>query len=89
MAIMQPVINNNGETKESHVEKRIDIRNAIMETMKRLQEIAPHGRDYQTLADSQARYNTDLEIYRARFAMLDKLNNEILDEALAIQNQGK
>lgn len=88
--MMNPVINNNGATRESHVEARRDILTHLHASMKALQEIAPHGRDYQTLAADEAakRYGEDLDIYRDRFNKLDALYNEIMEEAVSILNGG-
>ena len=80
--LMQPKINNNGTARAELVRQRINTRRRICELMASLQETAPHGRDY--LGNSVA-YERDLSIYRARFAILDKLHNEIGDEAIAIQ----
>lgn len=83
--MMEPRITLNGMTREQHVRERIDILNAIEETMQKLGEIRPHGRDY--IGDEDARQR-DLTIHNERFAVLDKLRNEIQDEALAIQEGG-
>ena len=88
---MKPQINNNGMTREAHVEARVEIKRAIEQVMERLQEIKPHGRDYQTLSNTEfhERMKADEKIYQERFALLDKLRNELLDEAVAIQNENK
>jgi len=83
--LMKPVVNINGTSKDALINARLDARLAIKEAMEKLYETKPHGRDYQTLRDSKERYNTDLEIYAARFHSLEKLYNELLEEATAIK----
>lgn len=80
--IMQPIININGTAREVHINFRRRALNALVELMEAVSEIRPHGRDY--LGNAEA-YNRDLDIHKERFAVLDKLRNEIMDEALAIQ----
>lgn len=82
MAIMNPVVNMNGTSREELVQQRRDIADSLMEAMKALQESKPHGRDY---IGKDHQYSLDRALFNERFAMLDKLRNDILDEALAIQ----
>jgi hypothetical protein len=84
MSIMKPFVNNNGTARSELVSMRLDIMDTINATMANMQRIAPHGRDYQGAPEDQ--YQKDLAVYRARFALLDKLKNEIQEEALLIHN---
>lgn len=86
MAIMKPIINNNGMTADQHIRLRIAARSAVMNAFKALSEIRPHGRDYQTASDPDA-FKNDLAVHEGRMQMLDALHNELLDEALAIKEQ--
>jgi hypothetical protein len=89
MALMNPTVNINGTSRESLVADRRAVADSLMEVMKALVNTKPHMRDYQPLAfTARQAYETDLGIWTERFAMLDKLRNEVLDEALAIQ-EGK
>jgi hypothetical protein len=81
--IMNPIVNINGDSRKTLVDTRIATIRAIEELMKALQETKPHGRNY--LGDTE-RYNADLLIYGTRFNALDKMRNEIQEEALAIHN---
>lgn len=84
--VMEPKININGMTREQHVRQRIDVLNAIENLMEKMSEIRPHGRDY--IGNTEA-YQRDLAIHNARFADLDRLRNEVQDEAMAIQEGGR
>lgn len=83
--LMNPSININGTSRDSLVQTRRDALEAIMDAMKALQETLPHGRDY---VGRSHQYDLDRATYRERFATLDKLYNEIQDEALAIMQAG-
>ena len=79
-----PVVNLNGTAKHVLVDARIEARDAVRAAMKALDECSPNGRDYQTAAKGQ------LEIYRQkhreRYAVLDRMANELEDEAIFIQS---
>ena len=81
--LMRPIPNLNGTSREALIEARVNAREAIARLMALLSETAPNGRDYIGHPDALAR---DTAIYRARFASLDALSNELLDEAVAIQD---
>lgn len=82
--LMHPKININGMTREAHIAARVEVIESLRTVMDKLAETRPHGRDY--LGDDAAR-NADLAIYSERFAVIDKLRNEIEEEALAIQDR--
>jgi glycyl-tRNA synthetase beta subunit len=79
---MNPIININGETAESHIEKRLIARKKVLEAMEAVGELRPHGRDYLGNVDRQ---NVDTHIYNKRFAMLVQLYNDLQTEAEFIQ----
>lgn len=81
---IRPIINLNGETRQNHIDRRIDARTALREAMARLSELRPHGRDYPNAKDRLA---MDLSEYTRRFAELDALANILLDEALGLQRE--
>lgn len=82
--IMKPVINLNGTSAKMLVHYRVMTREALRQAMTSLAETRPHGRDY--CGDRKA-YEHDFAIYTKRFALLDKLYNELGDEAVAIQER--
>ena len=84
--MMRPIINNNGDTRESLVDQRRAVIDALRVVVKALWETAPNGRNYIGNAE---RFAADKAIYAARFAMLDQISNEITDEALAIKNPAR
>lgn len=88
MAIIEPVINGNGMTADEHIRNRIKARQAIKHAIEALAELRPHGRDYQTLPNND-RYSVDTGIHTARIRFLDQLYNDLMDEAVAIQEQKK
>ena len=85
MPTMKPILNLNGTSREALIDARIKAREAVQALMKALGETAPNGRDYIGHPDA---YKADLAVYRARFAALDALHNDLGDEALAIQMGG-
>lgn len=85
MALMNPQVNNNGTSRQELVNQRISFDCALQIAMERLNEMKPHGRDY---IGKDHQYSLDRAVYQERFAILDKLRNENMDEALAIK-EGK
>lgn len=78
-----PVVNLNGTSRQALVGARVGAIEAIRAAMQALDECSPNGRDYQTAPKGE------LEIarkaYMERFAFLDRMINELEDEAIAIQ----
>lgn len=81
--LIRPIINNNGTSRQSMIDYRIAIRDALQNAMEALNEIKPNGRDYIGHPEEYAR---DREIYIARFCALDKMHNDLLDEAIYIKD---
>lgn len=79
--LMKPILNLNGTSAQALVDARIEARAACQGLMKAIAETAPNGRDY--IGNLEA-YERDLDIYRARFAAIDKLYNALEDEAMLI-----
>jgi len=77
-----PVVNMNGASRESLVEARCKAAEALRVAMEALSACHPHGRDYQTAAPGE--YEIARARHAARFGFLDKLYNELMDEAVAI-----
>jgi len=90
---MVPVINLNGKSKESHMRDYQAVIDALRDAMTAMQEVRPHGRDYQTVRGSFpeglgfSMYSTHLDVYNQRFSVLDKLCNEFQDDLYAIYKQ--
>lgn len=84
---IHPIINLNGESRENHVNARMDARYALQEAMKCLSALRPHGRDYPG-RDNADRFSFDLSEYNRRFAALDEIANVLLDEALTLHREG-
>ena len=81
---MRMIVNINGTSAEDLIDQRRALMDALSDAMKALQEMTPNGRDYPGRPDD---CKADREVHYARFAQLDKLRNEIMDEALHIQQQ--
>ena len=77
------VLNINGTSADALIQALCDARIAVMDAMKSLQETAPNGRDFQTAP--RGAYEVARGIYGARFAVLDKLANDLEADAIAIQ----
>lgn len=80
--VMKPVINLNGTSRETLVQHRIDVLDALRTTLELMLELRPHGRDYQ---GHDEQYKADLELHNKRFNELYALKSAIEDEALAIR----
>lgn len=83
--LIVPKININGESRQTHIDLRLSLHDALREAMGRLKALRPHPRDYQTCDEPQRALQADLAIYIARYNHLDRLANEILGEALCLK----
>ena len=81
-----PYVNNNGSSRESLIRDRLTARSAVLVAIKKLSECHPHGRDYQTAP--KGAWEAGQARYAAHFAALDKLYNELGDEAEFLYNDG-
>lgn len=80
--MMKPILNLNGTSAEALIEARLNAREAVLALIAALGDVAPNGRDYIGHPDAYAR---DRQIHADRLNILDRLYNELGDEALAIQ----
>jgi len=80
---MRPTVNMNGTARESLVDQRREVMDALRPAMDKLRETAPHGRDY---VGSPAQYDMDRATYLARYETLLKLFHDLQEEALLIMN---
>ncbi len=84
MPIMHPVINLNGTSREQLIDARLDAVSALRDAMKAMQELRPHMRDY--LGNNET-WQADRDIHTARFSALDAMANDLIDEALSLQDE--
>jgi hypothetical protein len=82
MPIMHPIANLNGTSREELIMVRVKAYNALRDAMKAMQELSPHMRDY---LGNQETWQADRNIHIARFSALDAMSNDLMDEALSLQ----
>jgi hypothetical protein len=82
MPIMHPIANLNGTSREELIMVRVKAYNALRDAMKAMQELSPHMRDY---LGNQETWQADRNIHIARFSALDAMANDLMDEALSLQ----
>jgi hypothetical protein len=83
MPIMHPIANLNGTGREELIMVRVKAYNALRDAMKAMQELSPHMRDY---LGNQETWQADRNIHIARFSALDAMSNDLMDEALSLQD---
>lgn len=89
MNMTVPVVNMNGNSKESLVKHAMDIHHALEAAQKLIAESdLAHGRNFQTLADPKFQFRAREEKTRD-FRVLEAMSREYLDLAIAIHEQGK
>ena len=84
--MIRPVLNNNGTDALDLINPRRDAMALIDEVIDALKQATPNGRDY--IGDNE-RLTADRNIHFDRLAALHTLREELLDEALHIQKQGR
>jgi hypothetical protein len=84
--MIRPIINNNGTNALDLIDGRRNAMDLIDEVIDTLKQLTPNGRDY--LGDRD-RLIADRELHFDRLAALHTLREELLDEALHIQQQGR
>ena len=79
------MVNINGTSMAFLVKSRITAREALLDASRALSECRPHGRDYQTAPKGE--YEIARARHEERFALIDRIINELGDEAVLIQDQ--
>ena len=83
--LMNPSVNINGTSREALVDARRDAFEAVNAAITALRETLPHGRDYVGRAHQ---WSVDRAIYMERHKLLSQLAEDLMNEAVAIQNAG-
>jgi len=84
--MIRPTLNINGSSAFDLIDPRRDAMDLINELIEALKQVTPHGRDY--ICDRE-RFIADRNTHFDRLAALHTLREELLDEALHIQQQGE
>ena len=82
--MIRPVININGTSAFDLIDQRRNAMDLLLEAIDALKHVAPNGRDYPGHYD---RCIADRETHFDRLAALHALREELLDEALYLQQQ--
>jgi len=84
--MIRPILNINGSSAFDLIDQRRNAMDALLEAIDALKQLTPNGRDYPGQYD---RCINDRETHFERLAALHTLREELLDEALYIQQQGR
>jgi hypothetical protein len=84
--MIRPILNINGSSAFDLIDQRRNAMDALLEAIDALKQLTPNGRDYPGQYD---RCINDRETHFERLAALHTLREELLDEALYIQQQEK
>ena len=84
--MIRPIININGSSAFDLIDQRRNAMDALLEAIDALKQVAPNGRDYLGQYDLLA---ADRTLHFDRLSALHTLREELLDEALYIQQQEK
>jgi hypothetical protein len=84
--MIRPTLNINGTDAFDLINPRRDAMDHLMDAIEALKQVTPNGRDY--ICDRE-RLIADRNTHFDRIAALHTLRNELLDEALHIQQQEK
>jgi hypothetical protein len=84
--MIKPILNINGSSAFDLIDQRRNAMDALLEAIDALKHLTPNGRDYPGQYD---RCIADRETHFDRLAALHALREELLDEALHIQQQEK
>lgn len=84
--MIRPTLNINGSSAFDLIDKRRDAMDALMDAIEALKQVTPNGRDYP---NNPLACVADRDTHFDRLAALHTLREELLDEALHIQQQEK
>jgi hypothetical protein len=84
--MITPILNINGSSAADLIEPRMEARRAIQMAIEALLQVTPNGRDYP--GDNMACVADRITHYD-RIEALSRIGHELMQEALAIQEQEK
>ena len=84
--MIRPILNINGSSAFDLIDQRRHAMDALLEAIDALKQCTPNGRDYPGQHD---RCIADRDTHFDRLSVLHTLREELLDEALHIQQQEK
>lgn len=82
--MIRPILNINGSSAADLIDPRRAAMDALMDAIEALKQVTPNGRDYLCERD---RLTADRNIHFDRLAALRVLREELLEEALHVQQQ--
>ena len=82
--MIRPTLNINGSSAFDLIDARRTAMDALNEAIEALKQVTPNGRDYP---HDMVRYVEDRDTHFDRLAALHTMREELLDEALHIQQQ--
>ena len=82
--MIRPTLNINGSSAFDLINPRRDAMDALMDAIEALKQVTPNGRDYLCQRDQ---LTADRNTHFDRLAALHTLRNELLEEALHVQQQ--
>jgi aspartate/methionine/tyrosine aminotransferase len=88
MALKVPTIHLNGTSKKDLLDGYKAAYLAVGEALDKLQQTVPHGRDYYVQGSASSIQEAIAE-HVVRWTKLDDVRKELLEIAIAIQDQGK
>jgi hypothetical protein len=84
--MIRPTLSINGSSTSDLIDPRRDAMGHLMDAIEALKLVTPNGRDYICDRD---RLTADRNTHFDRLAALHTLREELLDEALHVQQQGR
>ena len=84
MSLIRPTLNINGSSADDLIESRVIARRHLQQAIDVLLSVMPNGRDYP--GDNDACVADRTEMYR-RIGLLAEMQDDLLQEAIAIKNQ--
>ena len=84
--IMNPTVNMNGDIKQTLVDQRLAVTQKLHEAMEAIRQMNPHGRNY---IGNDHQYLLDRAENSRRLNLLLDMYDELMKEAVAIQDQGR
>lgn len=85
LELILPVVNMNGTSREELIEQRRHQLDWLRAALGAFRNAVPHARDWQT--DPQRGYTKAREIHARRVTLLNKIKNEIEEEAFLLSKE--
>lgn len=84
-----PIVNMNGTGRQALLDERMEALGTVQQAIEALCAMTVHPRDWQTRPDGDREYRQARELHRIDIENLRSIEQRLIDEVIALQDDGR